>query len=158
MALEVDGDAVALEPVEERPVNQGAAVKASDASQSDNAHGPEMASDADMSTYWEAAAGAKQAWLEYDLGRDYTFSRAVLFEGEEEGQYCRILAYEIQAWMGQEWRTIFISAGGWREQATPVSISVPEAVFAPTTARRVRLNISSASDSPIIHEFRLYAR
>jgi len=158
VALELDGDTVALEPIEERPVNQGVAVKASGATQDESALDPAMASDGDMSTYWEAGPGAKQAWLEYDLGRDRTFSRAVLFEGKEEGQYCRILTYEIQAWMGDAWQTVFSSAGGWREQATPVSVSVPEAVFAPTTARRVRLNVSNAKDRPIIHEFKLFER
>jgi len=158
VVLKLDGDAVALDPIEERPVNRDAVVKTSGAIQGDGAHGPAMASDGDMSTYWEAEAGAKQAWIEYDLGRDRTFSRALLFEGKEEGQYCRILTYEIQTRVDNAWQTIFTSAGGWREQATPVSVSVPEAIFAPTTARRVRLSISRASDSPIIHEFKLHER
>ena len=158
VTLELDGDAVALEPIEERPVNQDARVTASTSGQRDNTHGPAMASDDDMSTYWEAETGAKQSWLEYDLGRERTFSRAVLFEGKEVGQYCRILTYEIQAWADGQWRTVFISTGQWREQATPVGLSVPEALFAPTTARRVRLNIPGASDSPIVHEFKLYER
>jgi len=151
--LKLDGDAVEIEPIEERPVNMGVVVKASSVVKG---HGPEMASDGDMSTWWQAEAGAKKGWLEYDLGQDRTFSRAVLFEGKEEAQYNRIRHIQIQAKIDGQWKTLANSHEGLA--SWPLSIMAPQIRFVPTTARYVRLNILRATDSPIIHEFKLYER
>ena len=106
--------------------------------------------------------GITEACLEYDLGTERTFSRAILFEGNEEAQYARIRHIQIQAKINDKWETVKdVKAWG---AATPeydmwaMSISTPEIRFSPTTARFVRLKIVRATDSPVIHEFKLYER
>ncbi len=153
VVLELNGNAFDIEPIEERPLTEGAKVTASSSA---SGHGPEMISDGDIATWWQAEADARQGWIEYDLGKEKTFSRAILFEGKEEGQYNRLRHVQIQAKINGQWKAIVGSSAehlGW-----PLTVITQEMEFAPTTARYVRLNIVQAADTPIIHEFKLYER
>ena len=158
IVLKLNGNAFDIEPIEERPLSQGAKVTASSLNADKKGHGPEMASDGDLSTWWQAGPGAKKGWLEYDLGRERTLSRAILFEGKEEAQYNRIRHIQIQtkSKASEQWKTIINSREGLA--SWPLSIMAPEIKFAPTAARYVRLNILRTTDCPIIHEFKLYER
>jgi alpha-L-fucosidase len=157
VVLNLNGSAERIKPIEERPVNEGAAVRASNVRQNKAEYAAERASDGDLSTYWTTDDGVRDAYLEYDLGADRTFSRAILFEGEEEAQLARIRHIQIQAKLDGTWKTVSDVLPGGREP-WPLSVMHPEIRFAPVTARFVRLQILGATDSPVIHEFKLFER
>ena len=162
VVLDLNGSAEEIKPIEEFPVNTGAAVSASNSRENKSQYSAEMASDGDMSTYWTTDKGVTEACLEYDLDRVCTFSRAILFEGKEEAQYSRIRQIQIQAKISDKWKTI-TDVKAWGDAAPefdqwPISITVPEIRFSPTTAQFVRLKIVRATDSPVIHEFKLFER
>jgi alpha-L-fucosidase len=157
VVLNLDGSAEKIKPIEEQPVNQGAAVRASNVRQNKAQYAAERASDGDMATFWTTDPGVRDAYLEYDLGRGRTFSRAILFEGEEEAQLARIRHIQIQAKLDGTWKTVSDVLPGGREP-WPLSVMHPEIRFAPVTARFVRLQILGATASPVIHEFKLFER
>jgi alpha-L-fucosidase len=158
VVLSLNGSAEQIKPIEERPVNQGAAVRASNVRQNKPHYAAEHASDGDMSTYWATDDGVKDAYLEYDLGRERTFSRAILFEGEEEAQLARIRHIQIQVKLDGEWKTVSDDLPGGNGEPWPLSVMHPEIRFTPVTARFVRLQILGSTGSPVIHEFKLFER
>ena len=99
--------------------------------------------DDDTGTRWATDSGTKQAWLEVDLGKSMTFSRAVISE-----EFDRIQKFELQYRDGQQWRTF--------TKGTKIGNKL-ELNFSSITARHVRLNILDATEGPTIWEFRLFA-
>ena len=159
VVLEIKGSSEKIKPIDERPVNMGATVSASSVRQNKKRYAAEMASDGDMSTYWQADTGDKQGWLEYDLGRERTFSRAILLEGKEQGQYNRLRHCQIQTKIDGQWKTLCdVETSPWGGDAWPLAVTDQQIKFDPTTARHVRLKILRTRDMPIIHEFKLYER
>lgn len=96
--------------------------------------------DGDPETRW--ASMQQQAWLEVDLGKPMTFSKAVISEAFSP----RVQAFELQAKVGYEWKTV--------HKGTTLSVN-HQVGFEPVTAQYVRLNILQASDGPTIWEFQL---
>ncbi len=157
VVLNLNGSAETIKPIEEQPVNQGVPVRASNVRENKAEYAAERASDGDLLTYWTTDDGVRDAYLEYDLGRDRTFSRAILYEGLEEAQLARIRHIQIQAKLEGAWKTVSdVSAGG--REPWPLTVMHPEIRFTPVTARFVRLQIVGATDSPVIHEFKLFER
>ena len=72
-------------------------------------HSPARAIDGDPDTWWQAADGATEAWLEVDLGRPVTFDRAVMQEVIVAGQ--SVQSYHLLWWDDQEWRTASVGRG-----------------------------------------------
>ena len=99
--------------------------------------------DGDPQTRW--ACMARQGWLEVDLGKPMTFSRASISEAFSP----RVQEFELQAKEGDGWKTFY--------KGTTLGINF-QARFAPVTAQFVRLNVLQASDEPTIWEFQLNAR
>ncbi len=159
VVLEINGSAEKLEPIDERPVNMGTIVSASSVYQNKKEYAAEMASDGDMSTYWQAESGDMKGWLEYDLGRERTFSRAIIFEGKEQGQYNRLRHCQIQAKIDGQWKPFAdAKTSEWGGDAWPLNVTDQQIRFDPVTARHVRLKILRTRDMPVIHEFKLYER
>ena len=145
IAIDLDGPAAEIAPRATRIGSLAARKKAtaSNVFQKSWLHGPEMAFDDDESTRWATDAGTKQAWLEVDLGEPATIGRAMISE-----VFNRVRAFELQCEDGQQWRTF----------ASGTTIGENKLiVFDPVTARRVRLNITEATDGPTIWELQLFA-
>ena len=97
--------------------------------------------DGDPETRW--ASMAPQSWLEVDLGKPMTFSKAVIREAFSP----RVQAFELQAKVGEEWKTF--------HKGSTLERELPGRASRPVTAQNVRLNILQASDGPTIWEFQL---
>ena len=165
--LELESSAEEIHPIDERPVNRGVPVNSSNADHSRDT----LASDGDSKTYWKADHGpsgyVSQPWLEYDLGRERSISRAILREGEYEGELANIHRFwmDIRTDIGEPWRRIadvtdwgFESSEEAAFAAWPINVFHPEIRFQPVAARYLRLTIVQSHELPIIHEFALYER
>lgn len=157
--LTIDGPAVDIEPIGELPLNRGVIVKSSDSPVNTTAG---AAADGDPGTFWQADNNNGPSWIEFDLGREASISRAVLFEGQEEGQRNAIRIAQLQVLKDTGWLTVKeISAWGFGSEKFdewPISVSVPEMKFDPVMARKVRFTIIRATRPPVIHELELYER
>jgi len=105
---------------------------------------PDKAVDGETSTRWGAAADARSAWLEVDLGQPQRVGRAVI----SELQYPRTRQFAVECLDGQTWKPL---AKGRTIEGTKVLD------FAPVTARHFRLNILEATEVPTIEEFGVYS-
>ena len=86
--------------------------------------------------------GTKQGWLELDLGSVKQFDSILIEEG-----WGRIQRFELQIQAGNQWRTMLEG-----QTIGPYFLrDVPRA-----EARRVRLNILEATNTPTIWEFQLF--
>lgn len=156
VVLELDGSAEAIIPIEERVPTAGASVSASNIRENKKEYRPERTADGNRASYWTTDEGVTEGWLEYDLGKPCTFSRAILDEGEDGW----IRHVQIQIRVGSDWKTAFEDRHGnpelWKK--IPMELFCPEFRFPPVTAQIVRVNIMSATQSPVVHEFKLYER
>jgi alpha-L-fucosidase len=109
-------------------------------------YGPDKAVDGNSETRWATDSGAKSAWLEVDLGKPTTFSRATIKQAYPELK--RIRKFAIEYWQDEQWKPCY------RGENLGAKLI---AKFEPVTAQRVRLNISEATDGPTIWEFQLFA-
>lgn len=154
--LELDGSADKLSPVEETVLSKGAKVSSSNVGKSQKAHRASLTIDGKRSTYWTTAPGVTEGWVEYDLGKPCIFSRAILDEGDDGW----IRHVQLQFKQGEEWKTAFNYQHGnpelWRK--IPMELFCPEFKFPAVTARLVRIKILSATQSPVVREFKLYER
>src|SRR5690606_10991238 len=114
------------------------------------------AADGNPATFWQADSNKNLPWIEFDLGKETSISRAVLFEGREEGQRNAIRIAQLQVLKDTGWHTVKeISAWGFGSEKFdewPLSVSVPEIRFDPIVARKVRFTIIRATRAPAIHE------
>jgi alpha-L-fucosidase len=123
---------------------KGKPAKASGVWEDNVAHyGPAAAFDDDPATRWGGLAGTHAGWLEVDLGKEATVSRAIIQEGWD-----RTRQFSVQYKAGDE----------WKEAAAGTTIGAKrELLLAPVQAQVFRLNITDASDVPTIWEFQLFA-
>jgi len=103
----------------------------------------DKAVDGDETTRWRAAADARSAWLDVDLGHPMLVGQAVI----KELGYHRTQKFAIECKHGDV----------WRELAKGTSIAGTKLIdFPPVTARHFRLNIQKSNEVPTIEEFELY--
>ncbi len=149
VALELDGSSLAL-PSQQVPfggsLTKGAKATASNTYRNRPSFGPDKAVDGDSTTRWATDAGIKSAWLEVDLGQPKPFNRVVIQQAFPELK--RIRKFTVEYWQDEQWK---VCCHGENPGAKF------SANFEPVTARRVRLNITEASDAPTITEFQLFA-
>jgi alpha-L-fucosidase len=100
--------------------------------------------DGETATRWGAAAEARSAWLEVDLGQPQRVGRAMICESE----YPRTRKFAVEYLDDQTWKTL-------TNGTTIADTKVLD--FMPVTARRFRLNILEATEVPTIAEFGVYA-
>jgi alpha-L-fucosidase len=100
--------------------------------------------DGETATRWGAAAEARSAWLEVDLGQPQRVGRAMICELE----YPRTRQFAVEYLDDQTWKPL---ARGTTVAGTKVLD------FMPVTARRFRLNILEATEVPTIEEFGVFA-
>ncbi len=156
LELSITGDAQTLPVTGEIPINQSVPVRSSNKKNSSDA----LSSDGDRSTAWTADHSSNEYWIEYDLGAEKKISRALLFEGQEEGELNAIRKAALQIKTDTGWQTCKEIAawgnGSPQFDEWPISVSVPEIRFDPVKARFVRLLIVRQTRAPVIHEFELY--
>ena len=106
-------------------------------------HGPDKAFDGDNNTHWISEEIDGQAWLEVDLGKNYTIAQAVVYEAHPG----RIKQFQIQ------YKT---EEAGWKTAYSGVGLGAQAVVrFIPVEARMFRLHIHKADGRPSIAEFKL---
>ena len=148
IALRLDGPAADLEPaaVLSGPLTFGKKVTAShvyDANpKAAGRYRPQNAVDGDPRTGWTFNPGIQSAWLEIDLGGEYTFDRAWLNEPHD-----RIRKFELQAKQGDQWQTFH--AGTTIGEDFTVK-------FAPVTSRYARIQVHETTINPLLGEFQLF--
>ena len=150
VALELDGSALDLAAVDvPLPVSLTTKAKASASNvfQNQAQYGPDKAVDGNNDTRWATDSGIKSAWLEVDLGKPQTFSRAVIKQAFPELK--RVRQFAIEYWQDGQWKACY------RGKNLGAKLS---AKFQSTTAQRVRLNITEATDGPTIWEFQLFTK
>ena len=148
IALRLDGPAEDLEPaaVLSGPLTFGKKVTAShvyDANpKAAGRYRPQNAVDGDPRTGWTFNPDVQSAWLEVDLGAEYTFDRAWLNE-----PYDRIRRFELLAKENGRWKT-FHSGTTIGEDFT--------VKFDPVTSRYVRLQVHETTINPLVGEVQLF--
>jgi alpha-L-fucosidase len=148
VALEFDRDMTSLPSVRvpgATSIATGAKVTASNVYQNRAEYGPGRAVDGAEETRWATDAGTRTAWLELDLGRSRTFSRAVILEAYPELK--RVRRFALEYWENGAWKAC-VEGGELGARFT--------ARFAPVTAQRIRLHILESTDGPTVSEFRLF--
>lgn len=154
--LELDGSAESITPIGELPINRNVKFSSSNTDQTNAA----LSADGNLETAWVADGKTEKAWLQYDFSKPQSISRAILFEGKEEGTANNIRSAEVQALTDSGWHTIKKIAawgnGSPKFDEWPISVSLPEIRFQPVNARAVRIQITRANGIPTIHEFDVY--
>lgn len=103
----------------------------------------EKANDDDYDTRWNSAGwDVDGSWLEFDFGKEVTFSRTRLTQYDD-----RILNYSIQYYDGQ-WKDAYIGASPGHEQIN---------IFPAVSGTKTRLLVTDATTCPSIYEFEVYA-
>jgi alpha-L-fucosidase len=101
--------------------------------------------DPDPDTVWSPVEGSHSAIIDLVFAAPISFDRAVTMEWLVDGQ--RIQKYAVQIKDGANWKTIY--------EGTTIGHKKIDR-FNRITARRVRLNVLSASSTPRIREFQLF--
>lgn len=115
------------------------------AARATNASAFRAALDSDPDTVWSAPEGSHSAVIDLVFAHPMSFDRALTMEWLVDGQ--KVQKYAIQVMEGEKWKTIYSGATLGHKKID---------LFQRTTARRVRLNILSASSAPRIREFQLF--
>jgi alpha-L-fucosidase len=148
VALELDSDS-ALIPAVSVPGAVSLALRAkataSNTFQGKSEFAPAKAVDGDGETRWATDTDTESAWLEVDLGKPQLIGKARIHQPYPELR--RIKKYSIEYWDDGKWTTC--------HQGTDPGEKTT-ARFAPTTAQRVRLNLTECSDGPTVWEFGLF--
>ena len=148
VVLELDGNAMDIEPVEIASISLAFEKKASTSNVYRNMnaqYGPAMAFDDKPESRWATDSGTKQAWLAVDLGKEQIFDSAFIAEAYPG----RVQKFQLQYKDGDIWIPF--------HEGTTIG-ETKSIVFNPQTARHVRLNILEANDGPTITEFQLMAK
>jgi len=152
ITLELDQPANGILPVEvpvapSHSLATGKRATPSNVYQKDPAYGADKALDDDDETRWATDSGTKSAWLEVDLGEPSTIGRVVIIQAYPELK--RVRKYAIEYRDGEVWKTCY--------QGENLGVRL-DASFDAVTARRVRLNITEATDGPTLSEFQLFSK
>jgi len=128
-------------PAPPMPVSQDKPATAS--SVWDKNYDASRAFDGDELTRWGAGKGTRSGWLEVDLGSETSIASVRIVE-----HFRRIQDFAIEYQQGDAWKALAHGTTAGDEKVI---------AFAPVSARRVRLNIFKASDTPTIEEFQIFA-
>jgi len=115
------------------------------AARASNASVYRNALDSDPDTVWSPPEGSHSAIIDLVFPSSISFDRAVTMEWLVDGQ--KIQKYALQVEEGGKWTTV--------HSGTTIGHKKIDC-FARVTARRVRLNILTASSTPRIREFELF--
>ena len=148
IALDLDRSAIDLAAVDvpvEPSLTAHAKATASNIFGNQAEYGPDKAVDGRDDTRWATDASTTSAWLEVDLGKPTSFSRATIIQAFPELK--RIRKFALEYFLDGHWETFY-------HGDDPGERLVAE--FPPVTAQRVRLNLLDAKGGPTIWEFQLF--
>ncbi|MGJ7903859.1 alpha-L-fucosidase [Lysobacter sp. 1R34A] len=115
------------------------------ASASADGHAPARVLDGEAESYWSPAADVRNGWIEFELDREIEFDLLCLQEAIAHGQH--IANHRVEYWRD----------GGWRPFAWGTTIGYKRLErFDPVRARRVRVSIEYAYDTPRLATVALY--
>jgi alpha-L-fucosidase len=115
------------------------------AARATNAASYRNALDSDPDTFWSPAEGSHSAIIDLVFSSPISFDRALTMEWLVDGQ--KIQKYAIQVAEGVTWKTVYSGTTIGHKKIDH---------FPRITARRVRINIITASSTPRIREFQLF--
>ncbi len=108
---------------------------------------PAFITDGEESTTWAAAESARSATVTVDLGKECTV-RKIIFS---DAPYRRTRAFDIEALVGDKWQKI--------GDGTETNFSGnAEIKVADLKARKIRVNIRQASDTPVVSEIQVLGK
>lgn len=148
VALVLDRSALEIPAVDvqsPRALTAGCKATASNVYCNDPQYSAEKAVDNNEETRWATDLGVKSAWLEVDLGKPVSFSRAIIKQAYPELK--RIKKFTIEYRENDRWIVCYKGE---------VMGETENIRFRPITARFVRLNIVESTDGPTIKEFSLF--
>ncbi len=108
---------------------------------------PSHITDGNPGTIWAAEEKARSASVSVDLEKDCEIHRLAF----SEAPYHRIQSFSVEALVGGQWQKI--GQGGSSDANGQISLKVK-----PMKARQWRLNILSASDTPVLAEFQVFSK
>jgi alpha-L-fucosidase len=132
----------AVEAIYAKDLLAGKPVEASSEAQG---HAATEALDGELDTYWLAAEGDTEAWIEASFRRRISFDRIVTQEAIQLGQ--RIREYAVEVHDGQAWGRI--------DEGTSIGHKKIDVLDAPVTADRIRL-LLKATDAPGLRRLAVY--
>lgn len=115
------------------------------ASASADGHAPARVLDGEAESFWSPAGDARGGWIEFELEREIEFDLLCLQEAIAHGQH--IANHRVELWRDGAWRPF-----AW---GTTVGYKRLER-FDPVRARRVRVSIEHAYDTPRLANVALY--
>ncbi len=149
VVIEIEGTPAIVAPV--MPVSQGKPVTVSGEWTGRESLKKENINDGNTDTIWAGPENSRDGWVQIDFGDEQAVDRAMLSEGP---MYKRCGKFEIQAQVGDTWKTV----------ASGTGIGVEKDLnFAPVKARLFRLTVTvkkpagSPDGEPVIAEFQLFA-
>ncbi len=101
--------------------------------------------DGKLDTIWATEEKARTGWAIVDLEQEHEVSQATL----SDAPYGRTQEFDLEAQVGGEWKKI---ASG-----TAIGNDL-RLDFEPVKARRFRLNLRKASDTPVVAELQLFGK
>ncbi len=105
----------------------------------------ELALDGDVNTYWSVEAYGNVPTLTVTFPTPQTFDRVMTMERLNDGQHVEEYSVEV------------FESGAWKQVAHAYAIGHKKIdIFAPITARRVRLNLLAVSGDAGIREFQIF--
>jgi alpha-L-fucosidase len=141
-----DSDVRALEEFAEarrhlfrRNLLEGASVRAS------GGNTPTVVLDRAEDRHWQAPAGERSGWIEFELPGPITFDVLRLEEAIDHGQH--IANHRVEAWQEGAWQTVC-----WGTTIGNARL----ARFALCTASRIRVSVDFAYDTPRLRRIALY--
>jgi alpha-L-fucosidase len=148
VALELDSPALRLDSFDVPgtvSLAKGAKATASNVYQGQAEFGADKAVDGRTDTRWATDTETTSAWLEVDLGKPVSFSRATLKQAYPELK--RIRRFAIEYYQAGQWKSCYRGENPGAKTAVK---------FNPVSAQRVRLNLIDAADGPTVWEFQIF--
>ncbi len=155
IVLEIEEDALSLEPVGVRPALLDSGAKLTASTVFSDAYPAEHAGDGDPSTRWATPAGTEEAWLEVDFGKERKLAGVEIDEFFDRGwasalpgTRSRVASFVISVPDGKGgWKPVFEGAdiGPGRRCLFDAVLATP----------RFRIQLSRANEGPTISEIRL---
>ncbi len=144
VVLEIKGATQALPPPQD--LSSGRAVEVSSIWPGrEQQLNPAHITDGKLDTLWAAEEPARRAWVSLDLGAEREISALRL----SEAPYTRAQEFAVEVEVEGEWRSV--------HAGTSIGSDL-RIVLEPVRARRVRLSIRKASDTPVIAEWSVLGR
>ena len=142
VAVEIEGAPQVIPPPKNLSLGKPVEVSSMWAGREEHLN-PAHITDGKIETIWAAEEKARSAWVTVDLQNEDEVSEAMI----SDAPYGRTEAFDVEAKVNGEWKQIASGTTIGNELRLD---------FEPVKARYFRLNITKASDTPVVAEFQLF--